>query len=191
MASKTKKPASKSKSAAKPKAAASKAAPKKVAPKKAAPKKVEKPKVAPKKEAPKKETAPKATPAKEAATEGLKLDPALRKGARALTKAAPIVALSKILPKEELAASYVLADSEVDDFEEDEKARAELDDEIEEDVEGPPEWWKDDPAAIEGADDEDAEKADFDDSDEWTEDDEWADEDKKSDADSDEDDREW
>lgn len=186
MASKTKKPASKSKSVAKPKAE-----PKKTAAKKVAPKKADKTKSEPKKTAAKKAVVTKAAPAKETATEGLKLDPALRKGARALTKAAPVVALSKILPKEELAASYVLADSEVDDFEEDEKARAELDDELEEDVEGPPEWWKDDPAAIEGADDEDGEKADFDDSDEWTEDDEWADEDKKSDADSDEDDRDW
>jgi len=185
MASKTKKAASKSIKAAKPKAKAPAA-------KKVAVKKAPAAKAAPKKAAPvKKAPVVEKKPAKEPATEGLKLDPALRKGAKALTKSAPVVALSKILPKEELAASYVLADSEVDDFEEDEKAREEDLDEVEEDVEGPPEWWKDDPAAIEGADDEEGEKADFDDSDEWTEDDEWADEDKKSDTDSDEDDRDW
>ena len=113
-------------------------------------------------------------------------------GARAMTKVAPAVALSKILPQEELAASYVLADSEVDDFEEDEKARVEFE-ELEEDVEGPPEWWKNDPAAIEGADEEaEGEKAGVDDSDEWTEDDEWAEDDKKTDSDNDvDDDRDW
>ncbi|MEZ4813584.1 MAG: hypothetical protein R3A80_00055 [Bdellovibrionota bacterium] len=183
MASKTKKPTSKSKIAAKPKAKASK---------KAAPEKKAKPAAKKAKVVKKPQKAKKTTkePQKEPATEGLKLDPALRKGARTLTKAAPIVALSKILPKEELAASYELADSEVDDFEEDEKAREDFD-EVEEDVEGPPEWWKDDPAAIEGADDEDGEGADFDDSDEWTEDDEWADDDKKSSSDNDDDDRDW
>lgn len=113
------------------------------------------------------------------------------KAGKGFTKAAPAVALSKILPKEELAASYELADSEVDDFAEDEKAREEIE-EIEEDVEGPPEWWKNDPAAIEGADDEaEGEKAEFDDSDEWTEDDEWADDDKKAESDSEDDDRDW
>jgi hypothetical protein len=42
----------------------------------------------------------------------------------------------------------------------------------EEGVEGPPPWWKDDPAGIEGAEGEDESRAEFDDSDEWTEDDE-------------------
>jgi hypothetical protein len=192
MASKTKK-ASKSPNAAKPKA---KAPAKKAVAKKAPVAKAAKlpatKGVAPKKApvAAKKSSESLKKTTLEPATEGLKLDPALRKGAKGLAKAAPVVALSKILPKEELAASYVLADSEVDDFEEDEKAREEVD-EIEEDVEGPPEWWKDDPAAIEGPDEEEGEKADFDDSDEWTEDDEWADEDKKTDSDNDEDDRDW
>ncbi len=134
-------------------------------------------------------TLTKAEPKKTTEKSEKKLD----KTAKPLTKAAPAVALSKILPKEELAASYVLADSEVDDFEEDEKARTKLEEFEDEDADGPPEWWKSDPAAIEGAeDDEEGERGNFDDSDEWTEDDEWADDDKKSDSDNDSDDnRDW
>ncbi len=54
------------------------------------------------------------------------------------------------------------------------EAEAELEElpEEEETTEGPPPWWKVDPAAIEGADAEEDSGADFDDSDEWTEDDE-------------------
>ncbi len=182
--SKAKKTATKSPAKAKAKVAVKKAAPPK-APKRAAAK------AAPQKEAvvvPKKLSMPKegltAAYTKEVKSSSIK------SVAKTLTKSAPVVALSKILPKEELAASYELADSEVDDFEEDEKARTVLE-EVEEDVEGPPEWWKDDPAAIEGPEEE-GDKAEFDDSDEWTEDDEWTDDEKKSDADSDvDDDRDW
>jgi hypothetical protein len=54
---------------------------------------------------------------------------------------------------------------------------AEFDDQVEEDeteeVEGLPPWWKDSPSGIEGTEEEGAEeRANFDDSDEWTEDDE-------------------
>jgi hypothetical protein len=48
-------------------------------------------------------------------------------------------------------------------------------DDLDEDREGPPPWWKDDPAGIEPEGDEAAGRASFDDSDEWSEDDEdWA-----------------
>lgn len=192
MASKSKKSVVKapvSKAKGKPKAAPMKAVKSKSAPANVSSKsaKVEKPSA---------KAAPKVAvtlPAKKVTKEpkiGLNLE-AIKAG-RSMTKVAPAVALSKILPKEELAASYELADNEVDEFAEDEKARTTLE-EVEEDVEGPPEWWKNDPAAIEGAEDEaDGDKAEFDDSDEWTEDDEWADDEKKSDSDSDaDDDRDW
>jgi hypothetical protein len=48
-------------------------------------------------------------------------------------------------------------------------------DDLDEDREGPPPWWKDDPAGIEPEGDEAGGRASFDDSDEWSEDDEdWA-----------------
>ena len=48
-------------------------------------------------------------------------------------------------------------------------------DDLDEDREGPPPWWKDDPAGIEPEGDDAAGRASFDDSDEWSEDDEdWA-----------------
>jgi RNA polymerase primary sigma factor len=191
MASKTKKKKSGiSKAAAKPK----KAAAKKVATSKA--------KKAPaKKVAVKKTAAPAKAPKAPEKTRGLVISAEDKKAAqkaskvaaKAFTKAAPTVALSKILPKEELVASYDLEDNEGKDFEEDEKARVTLEDFVEEEAEGPPEWWKSDPAAIEAEEDDlEGEKTLFDDSDEWTEDDEWSDDEKKSDADSDvDDDRGW
>jgi len=48
-------------------------------------------------------------------------------------------------------------------------------DDVEEGREGPPPWWKDDPAGIEPEGDEPGSRAQFDDSDEWSEEDEdWA-----------------
>jgi len=81
------------------------------------------------------------------------------------------------------AVPGVLADAEII-FEEGEGGedaldageRVELEEEdVDEDTEGPPPWWKDDPTGIEPEGDEAGGRAQFDDSDEWSEDDEdWA-----------------
>jgi hypothetical protein len=80
-------------------------------------------------------------------------------------------------PLETDAMSYV--DSEAETESEgsedalDSPDRIELEeDDLDEDTEGPPPWWKDDPTGIEAADDELGGRAQFDDSDEWSEDDE-------------------
>jgi len=127
----------------------------------------------------KKSSSQKKAPSKKKATES---EESSQQSLQAVFKAAAAeVALTRAPKKIEVSigSDGYIEDEDHDpelDFSADEEARMKnLDDFEEEEAEGLPDWWKNDPRGIEAKDDEADEETAIDDSDEWTDDGKWDD----------------